>query len=95
MPGYVHAALHSFQHEKPKIPQDSPYPWTQPKYGEKNKMLFEKAPAGKLDDNNQKILQNIVGSFLYYDRAVDPTILMALKSLLAVQTKPTIESTKK
>ena len=28
MPGYVLAALHSFQHKKHKIPQDSPYPWT-------------------------------------------------------------------
>ena len=35
MPGYVRTALHSFQHEKPKIPQDSPYPWTQPIYGGK------------------------------------------------------------
>ena len=26
---YVCASLYSFQHEKPKRPQDSPYPWTQ------------------------------------------------------------------
>ena len=33
MPVYVRAALHYFQHEKPKRLQDSPYPWTQPVYG--------------------------------------------------------------
>ena len=30
MPGYVREALNSFQHKKPKQPQDSPYPWKQP-----------------------------------------------------------------
>ena len=30
MPGYVRATLHACQHKKPKRPQDSPYPWTQP-----------------------------------------------------------------
>ena len=33
LPGYVSAELHYFQHEKPKLPQESPYPWTQPVYG--------------------------------------------------------------
>ena len=30
MTGYVRAALHDFQHDKPKQMQESPYPWTQP-----------------------------------------------------------------
>ena len=94
MPGYVRAALHAFQHEKPKRPQDSPYPWTQPVYGKNNQMLSEKAPAEELDENNQKRLQKIVGKFLYYARAIDPTMLMALNSLAAVQTKPKIETAK-
>ena len=38
MIGYVRTALHSFQHDKPKLPQDSPHPWTQPLYGENNQM---------------------------------------------------------
>ena len=37
-----------------------------------------------------KKLQNIFGRFLYYARSIDPTISMALNSLAAVQTKPTI-----
>ena len=47
-----------------------------------------------MDEHNQKRLQKIVGKFLYYARAIDPTMLMALKSLAAVQTKPTIENAK-
>ena len=58
-------------------------------------MLSEKSPAGELDENNQKRLQKIVGKFLYYARAIDPTILMALNSLSAVQTKPKIGTAKK
>ena len=44
IPGYVCAALHAFQHKKPKRPQDSPYPWTQPVYGKNNQILSEKSP---------------------------------------------------
>ena len=45
MPGYVRAALHSFQRKKPKYPKESPYPWTQPVYEKNNQMLSEKGPA--------------------------------------------------
>ena len=47
-----------------------------------------------MDENNQKILQKIVGKLLYYARDIDPTILMVLNSLAAVQTNPTIETAK-
>ena len=47
-----------------------------------------------MDENNQKIRQKIVGKFLYYARAIDPTMLMVINSLAAVQTKKTIETTK-
>ena len=60
----------------------------------KNQMLPEKSPFEKLDDNNQKRLQKIVGKFLYYSRAIDPTMLRALNSLAAVQTNPKIENSK-
>ena len=36
IPGYVCAALHDFQQKKHEKPQDSPYPWTQPVYGDNN-----------------------------------------------------------
>ena len=70
MPGYLRAALHSFQHEKPKQPQYSPYPWTQPIYVNNNQILNKKNTAEELDKNNQKRLQEIVGKFMYYARAI-------------------------
>ena len=52
--GYVRAAIHLLQHDKPKRLQDSPYPWTQPFYENINQMLSDKEPAEELDENNQK-----------------------------------------
>ena len=91
MPGYVCTALNAFQHKPPKQPQESPYPSTQPVYRKNNQMLSEKAPVEELDEYNQKRLNKIVGKLLYHARSVDPTMLISLRSLAAVQTKPTIE----
>ena len=47
-----------------------------------------------MDENNQKRFQKIVGKFLFYARAIDPTMLMTIRSLVTVKTKPTIETAK-
>ena len=47
-----------------------------------------------MDEHNQKRLQKIVGNFLYYFISTDPTMLMALNSLAAVQKNPTIDTSK-
>ena len=57
-------------------------------------MLSEKSPAGEFYEHNHKILQKIVGKFVYYARSIDPIMLVALNSLAVVQTKPTIETAK-
>ena len=48
-----------------------------------------------MDGYKQKRLQKIVGKFLYYAIAIDPTMLVALNTLTAVQTKPTVLTAKK
>ena len=55
-------------------------------------MLSDESPAEKLDENNKKRLQKIVGKILYYAREVEHTILMGLNSLVAVQIKPKIKT---
>jgi hypothetical protein len=47
----------------------------------------DKSPP--LNDAGKKRVQQIVGSFLYYARAVDPTILMALSDIACQSAKPT------
>ena len=49
----------------------------------------------KLDKDGIKRIQSICGSFLYYARAVDPTILPALNEIATQQASPTLETNKK
>ncbi len=58
-------------------------------YGKDNQtpMLSNDSPL--LDKAGKKRIQQIVRSFLYYARAVDPTIVMALSDLSSQQSIPT------
>ena len=60
-----------------------------------NQILKKKQTAEEFGANNQKRLHNIFGQFLYHARAIEPTMLMVLNSLEAVQTKLTIQTAKK
>jgi hypothetical protein len=41
-----------------------------------------------LDKVGQKFIQAVTGTLLYYARAVDPTILVALSAIASQQAKP-------
>jgi hypothetical protein len=89
MPKYVANKRHEFSHAQPLRPQHAPYPAAEPRYG---KAAQETAPPDNtpiLDATGKKRIQKIVGSFLYYGRAVDLTILKALNSLSRQQSVPT------
>ena len=88
MQHYTHSSK-----ENPNYPRTLHTPVHNPYMGKQPDSII-KGTICKLNDNNQKRLQKIVGNFLYYDRAVDPTMLMTLNSLAVVQTKPTIQTTK-
>ena len=45
-----------------------------------------------LDEKRKKRIQKVVGGFLYYDRAVDLTILCALNAIAGQQANPTEET---
>jgi hypothetical protein len=89
MPGYVAKALHRFQHPRPSKPQDSPYPWNKPDYGSKVQLSPLPDTTTPLDAASKTRLQEIVGTLLYYARAVDSIMLVALGSLAAAQSKGT------
>ena len=93
-PGYFREALRLFQQGKQKRYQVLPYPWTPPQYEKNSQIISDKYPSETLDASSQKCLQKIVGKFLYCARVIDYTMLMALNSLLKVQTKPTVETEK-
>ena len=72
VPIYVQESLHRYHHPKSSIPQDSLQPYVHPKYGNnpQNTKLPYESPV--ISDIKQKILQQIVGIFLYYEFTVDP-----------------------
>ena len=93
IPGYVAKQLNRFQHPKPQKAQYAPHRWSLPSYGQSPKAV-EIDKSNKLNAKQTNEIQSISGSFLYYGRAVDPTILPALTDIASMQSKPT-ENTRK
>mgnify|MGYP000683145821 FL=1 len=79
--GYVKKALQRFAHEPPSRPQHSPSQWTKPQYGAKIQMAKPADESPKLDKEQIRLLQEIIGVFLFYARAVDNTMLVALGTI--------------
>jgi hypothetical protein len=95
MPGYVPKALHKFQHPNPKKPQYAPHEWTEPAYGQRIQYASPEDNLPLLDKLGIIRVQSINGTFLYYARAVDPTMLVALNEISQQQSKPTAATLKK
>ena len=93
MPNYVKKALTKLKHRKPSKPTTAPHEWQKPAYG-KQPQLTPIDTSPKLPDKEKTRIQQIVGTFLYYGRAIDATILPALSELATTQANPT-ENTKK
>jgi hypothetical protein len=89
MPDYIATALHRFQHPHPTKPEDSPHRWNAPNYGSKIQLspLADTSPALAKDDITR--IQQVVGTLLYYARAVDSTMFVALGTLAAAQSQGT------
>ena len=96
MTRYVKDALHKFQKPTRTRPHHSPHKWTAPKY-ESTALQLEHPEDDYLELNPEeaKKVQQSVGTFLYYTRAVDPTMLVALNTISSQQSKSTQETAKK
>ena len=51
--------------------------------------------SAKLDPDNKRCVQQVTGTFLYYTRAVDATMLLALSAIASDQAAPTANTMKK
>jgi len=93
MPDYVPKALAKFKHPTPHLPQHAPHAWTALVYGQKTQYAtVDHSPF--LNKAETTRVQAISGTFLYYTRAVDPTILPALNEISNKQSKPTHKTDK-
>ncbi len=80
-----HSTNSSIRHPR----QHAPHQWTRPVYGAR--VQYAPAPDDKalLPAADIKRVQQVVGTLLYYARAVDSTMLVALNAISASQSKAT------
>ena len=89
MPEYLQTALLKFQHPTPKRPQHAPDSWEKPTYGAQVQYAQDNNSSPLLPAKTINLVQQIVGTLLYYSIAVDPTMLTTLGSIAAQQSKVT------
>ena len=80
MPGYVKQALIKFHHDFNKTTR-SPSPFKAPVYYGKKIQIATVDKTNPMTTIQTKLLQQVCGTFLYYARAVDCTMLHALNDL--------------
>ncbi|KAL7480641.1 hypothetical protein ACHAW6_006314, partial [Cyclotella cf. meneghiniana] len=92
MPNYACNALIKFGHKQPSTPQHSPYQAAPIQCGSK-----QQHPPTELSPNQIKFIQQVVVTFLFFGRAVDPTLAADLSSIASQQnndTEATMKATK-
>ena len=97
MPDYVTDALKRLNHVPQVTPQYSPHAHIPIQYGTKGTRQYATAPdlSPPLSPKETTKLQSITGSFLYYGRALDNTILPALNEIASMQAHPTEQTKQK
>ena len=81
MPNYIHSALHKFQHPAPICAQHAPHAWTRPDYGAQQQYTTPPGTTQVLQTDSIKRVQQITGTLLYYAKAVNYTLLVALGTI--------------
>jgi hypothetical protein len=97
MPGYIIKQVQKYKHAIPIKPQQCLYTPQPCQYGSEAQRLLPIDNSPPLLDTNIKHIQQVIGSILYYARAVDLTVLMALSTIAIKQahgTKNTMQKTK-
>ena len=88
MSGYVKDSLQKFQHTTQNRSQHSPHQWMAPNYVSTSPQIVhptDNYPALNPDEANN--FHKLVGTFLYYECAVSPTMLVAMNTIAAEQLK--------
>eukprot|EP00804_Cyclotella_cryptica_P021026 CCRYP_019778-RC/>CCRYP_019778-RC protein AED:0.43 eAED:0.43 QI:0/-1/0/1/-1/0/1/0/185 len=89
MDTYISALLLKYDHPRPRKPQHAPHKHREIIYGAKEQLLPDNDTSPPLDAAGIKRIQGIVGSLLYYARAVDNKLLVALSTISSQQTAAT------
>ena len=82
MPSYIKKALKKYNHSSPLRPQYSPHCWNNPTYEKSLQIATEEPKAPLLEKEEKQRTQSIIGTYLFYEREVDPTVLTALNDMV-------------
>ena len=97
VPKYVKEALICLQHKSPPNAQYSPQHHNPINYSSKGKQQsatqLDFSPLLHLKET--RWVQSVVGTFLYYCRAIDCTLSIALNNIALSQANPTVNTKKK
>jgi hypothetical protein len=89
MLGYIKKLLLKYKHKMPSKQQHCPYAPSPKQYGTKSQAPFLIDISLNLSPKEIKEIQHVISSILYYARAVNITVLMALSSIAIEQSKGT------
>ena len=95
MPNYVPKQLFTYRRPPPKRAQHTSFEPRPINYGAKYDTTIHEDPGKLLGDYDKKYIQQVLGSFLYYARAIYMTILLALNNIATQQAKPTKSTMKR
>ena len=95
MPGYVQKILVRFKHEPPRRNQFAPYQLAPRKFGKQSDDTIPTDHSPLLDEKRKKVVQQVIGTCLYYARAVDCTILPAMSNIASQQANATEDTERK
>ena len=88
MPGYVNKVLLHHEHD-PLPPKSTPHSYNKPVYGRTTQYAPPVDESPSLSPARKLRIQAVVGSLLYYARAIDSSLLPALNEISATQANPT------
>lgn len=95
MPGYIERFLRRFAHAMPQHPERAPHEWAKPNYGAKVQYADTTDPNDtEVGQAEQQLIQEVVGVLLFYGRAIDSSILVALGTIASQQASPTKKTMK-
>jgi hypothetical protein len=95
MPNYVKKKLTEYDYKPTNRHQYCPYEPNPIIYGKNSDSIVHEIDSPLLDTRKKKYVQQVLGSFLYYARAIDMTILHALSAIASEQANPTERTLKR
>ena len=88
IPTFVPKSLKNYKHQKPAKPQHDPSKASPIQYGEKIQTI-ENDNSPHISSAINKHIQDVVGTFAWYERETDPTVAEKMSSITSRQSKTT------